>query len=87
MEARHGGKLADRGEFDAATALIESAIRRLNALVESVRGEGAPGSNAERAAMLGSAYKLKAAALLKMNKGWGDVSACLDSAAKAYRCV
>ncbi|MBK7565727.1 MAG: CHAT domain-containing protein [Propionivibrio sp.] len=84
MEARHGGKLADRGEFDAATALIDSAIRRLNALVESVRGEGAPGSNAERAAMLGSAYKLKAAALLKMNKGWGDVSPCLDSAAKAY---
>ena len=85
MEARHGGKLADTHQFDQAMPLIESAIRRLNALAEAVRGVGDPASNAERAGMLGSAFKLKAAALLNMGKKWTELVPCLELSAKAYK--
>jgi tetratricopeptide (TPR) repeat protein len=85
MEARQGGQLADAGRFDEAAGLIDSAIRRLNALADSVRCEGVSEINSERAAMLGSACKLKAATLASMGKPWTDVTPWLDKAAQAYR--
>ena len=84
MEARYGGKLADTHQFDQAIPLIDSAIRRLQALAEAVRGAGDPASNAERAGMLGSAFKLKAAALLNMGKKWAELVPCLKQSARAY---
>jgi CHAT domain-containing protein len=84
IEARHGTVLADQDQFDKAVPLIDSAIRRLNALADSVRSEEAPAGNAERAGMLGSALKLKASTLLKMGKKWEAVSPCLQKAAQAY---
>ncbi len=85
MEARHGGELADQDQFDQALPWIDSAIRRLNALAEAVRGDGDPASNAERAGMLGSALKLKAAALLKKEEEWNALVPCLKEAATAYQ--
>jgi hypothetical protein len=64
--------------------LIDSAIRRLNALADAVRGAGDPASNAERAGMLGSALKLKAAALLNMGEKWSELVPCLKQSARAY---
>lgn len=86
MEARHGGKLAEQEQFAEAMPLIDSAIRRLNALAESVRGDdpGLTHPNAERAAMLGSAYKLKAAALMRKGRKWASISPWLQRAAAAY---
>ncbi len=85
MEARHGGMLAEQGQFDTAMPLIDSALRRLNALADSVRGENTSAINPERAAMLGSAFKLKAATLMKMGKKWKTIAPYLEQAAKAYR--
>lgn len=89
MEARHGGKLADQGRFDAALPLIDSAVRRLQSLAEAVRGhhddDGASDTNPERAAMLGSALKLKAATLMRMGRKWSVIAPCLEKAARAYR--
>lgn len=86
MEASHGGRLSDAGQFDQAMRLIDSAIHRLNALAESVKGEGAVEMNAERAALLGSALKRKAATLaMKPSRSWKRVSACLGQAALAYQ--
>ena len=87
MEARHAGNLAEHAQFDQALSLIGSAIDRLKALADAVRSEAVttvPASNGERAAMLGSALKLKAATLLLMGKTWNEVSPCLQDAAKAY---
>jgi hypothetical protein len=85
MEARHGGKLADQGRFDQAMPQIDSAIGRLNALADSVRGEATAELNGERACLLGSALKLKAAALAGMPKPvWKKVSVPLGQAARAY---
>ncbi|MBL8413904.1 MAG: CHAT domain-containing protein [Propionivibrio sp.] len=84
MEARHGGELADTHQFDQAMPFIDSAIRRLQALADAVRGAGNPASNAERAGMLGSALKLKAAALLNMGKKWAELVPCLKQSAQAY---
>jgi len=85
MEARHGEKLAEGGQLDPALTLIESAIRRLKALADSVQGELKTEQNAERAALLGSALKLRAAALARMPKpSWEEISTSLGDAAKAY---
>lgn len=84
MEARHGGKLADKGQIEPGLALIDSAIRRLNALAESVQGDSIAETNAERAALLGSAYKLRAAALAGQGADWSDVLAAIAKAAQAY---
>lgn len=85
MEARRGGKLVDKGEFRKGLMLIESGIRRMQSLAVSVRGDGTPEKNAERAGILGSAYKLKAAALATQDKPWRIVAAALGEAVRAYQ--
>lgn len=86
MEARQGGKLADKGEVEKGLDLIDCGIRRIKALVDCVDGEGARYWNPERAGVLGSAFKLKASALVRRDKpSWTDVSGTLADAANAYR--
>jgi CHAT domain-containing protein len=97
MEARHGGHLADDGKFDEALPLIDSAIRRLKSLADSVKCEGATEKNAERAALLGSAYKILAAALASQVERWDEtrkvgttmasVPRTLSEAAQAYQAI
>lgn len=85
MEARHGGKLADKGEAERGLALIESGIHRMKALADSVAGAEMPERNPERAGILGSAFKLKAAALANQGKPWKRISVALAESAQAYR--
>ncbi len=84
LEVRQGSRLAQQGEVERGLALIDAAIRRMRALMEAVRGAQTPARNAERAAILGSAYKHKAAALMYQKKPWGEVAACLGEAKDAY---
>ncbi|MGA7178506.1 MAG: CHAT domain-containing protein [Thiobacillaceae bacterium] len=85
MEARYGGKKADQGDIDQGVKLIDSAINRLLALADSVCGEDKQEMNCERAALLGSAYKLKAAALArKEGARWEGILPTVNLAAKAY---
>ncbi len=85
MEARHGERLTEQGDFAKGLALIESGIRRMRNLADTVGDAGTAGNNAERAAILGSAYKLNAYVLAKRNRPWREVSALLGAAAQAYR--
>jgi CHAT domain-containing protein len=87
IEARQGSELAAGEQYAAALALIDSAARRLQSLADSVRGGGVGDVGetcAERAAMLGSAYKLKAATLARKGEKWATVAATLNEAARAY---
>jgi CHAT domain-containing protein/pimeloyl-ACP methyl ester carboxylesterase len=86
MEARQGERLVADGQAGKALPLIESAIRRLESLADSVRGEDGSELNPERAALLGSAFKRKAAALAAQKKtSWQNISLVLGKAAAAYR--
>ncbi len=86
LEARRGGKLADQGKHELGLKLIESGIRRMKALAQTVGGQGPPAKNAERAGILGSAYKLQATALSRLErKSWSDISAALGEAGRAYQ--
>jgi CHAT domain-containing protein len=73
MEARHGEILDETGNQEEALKHIDSACRRLKALAESV-GSGETGKkdekNTERAGILGSALKLKAAVLARRAGTW-----------------
>lgn len=84
LEARQGGRMLERGEVDGALSLIDSAIRRMKALAEAVQAAEVTAHNAERAAILGSALKLKAAALARLDEDWSAVAAVLEGAAQAY---
>lgn len=84
LEARQGGRLVEQGQVQDGLALIDSAIGRMQALAEAVRAGDAPVRNPERAAILGSALKLKAAALAQQDRTWREVAAALDAAARAY---
>jgi CHAT domain-containing protein/pimeloyl-ACP methyl ester carboxylesterase len=83
MEARQGEKLAAK-QPGAGLQLIDSAIQRLHALVAMSAGPGAAQFNAERAALLGGAFKRKAAVLASQGKSWEKISPLLADAAKAY---
>ena len=85
LEARRGGKLIDAGKPDEGLALIEQGLRRIEQLSQAVAGEGASESNPERAAILGSAYKLKAAALSgHADAEWAEIKPALCASASAY---
>ncbi len=85
IEARHAGKLADQGKYAEAWPLFDSSIHRLKALTEAVRGGQGVLRNAERDALLGSAYKLKAAALARQGAAWKAVAEALAESARCYR--
>ncbi|NOT85041.1 MAG: CHAT domain-containing protein, partial [Methylococcaceae bacterium] len=84
MESRQGEKLAQRGEHKAGMALIDRAIERLTILEMITRHDQVIIHNAERAALLGSAYKRKASALLVTGAEWSDLKPVLLKSAKAY---
>lgn len=84
LEARQGGRMVERGEADSGLRLIDSAIRRMKALAEAVQGADVTVHNAERAAILGSALKLKAVALTRLGKHWSAVAGALEEATQAY---
>jgi hypothetical protein len=72
VEARLGYRRAEGGAIDEGLRLIDGAIGRLNSLGQSVAGDDAPDMSIERAALLGSALKLKAAALALQVSGWKE---------------
>ncbi|GAB3245538.1 DUF7379 domain-containing protein [Chitinimonas naiadis] len=69
--------------YAAANKLIDDAIRRLSALLEISETDGRDGSQ-ERLALLGSAFKRKAAILMAQKAGWPKVRAALIKSRDRY---
>ena len=85
MEARQGGRLADKGQTKEGLKLIERAIERLGSLSAATADQEPAEKNAERAALLGSAHKRKAGVLAAGGQPWKEVAEILAQAAEAYR--
>lgn len=84
LEARRGVTLAEQGLHKPGKELIDSAIKRFEALDNAV-GSGVALVHPERLALLGSALKRLAAAQAKAsNASWKAVAASLAKAAAAY---
>ena len=80
LEARTGENQGGQ----AGKTLVQTAIERLMALRTGTTGADA-GINAERAALLGSAYKRLAAVMAKNRSAWRTVAKVLKQSADAYR--
>ncbi len=83
FEARTGEKKAGA----EGLALIEKAIKRIKGLLSSTEASVSDQTkaNIERYAILGSAYKRKAAVLLKMEKPWSEIRLAIQKCKEAYR--
>lgn len=85
LESRHGEKLAKQGKSEEGLKLVDRAITRLNALAGITLSGDAKATNAERAGLLGSALKRKAAVLAENSDiKWSTVAEVLEESAKAY---
>lgn len=96
IEVRHAARLADSAQasdITVAIGVLDDAIKRLKALLSLgslhphlAGGDARPMyTNLERQSLLGSAYKRKAAVLLKQDNGWDKVKHALELASDAYR--